>query len=215
VFVSGGTNAGAPNVWWVNGLPEGVDRLHNVGFDPAVHVAILLGDVYGDGIHTNFGLYHAEGPDFGQGVFATPFGTEAEPDAFSGVDGAQLIQFAPYGYNSQQAGLVEMRHPAGHLRRGGRLGPHPLYLSGVMVSINTNTQQQLSVRQISGSVHRVPESGGAAGRVRQHRHQLRLSVWAACRVAGGLRRNPRRAEFVDRRALAGLDLHGRQQQGRR
>ena len=138
VFLSGGTNAGAPNVWWVNGLPEGVDRLHNVGFDPAVQVAILLGDVYGDGTHTNFGLYHAEGPDFGQGVFATPLGTEAEPGAFSGVDGAQLIQFAPYGYNSQQAASWKCAIPLATFGVADAAALTNLHLSGVMVSINTN-----------------------------------------------------------------------------
>lgn len=138
VFVSGGTNAGAPNVWWVNSLPEGVDRLHNVGFDPAVHVAILLGDVYGDGNHTNFGLYHAEGPDFGQGVFSTPFGTEAEPDVFAGVAGAQLVQFAPYGYNSQQAASWKCAIPLATFGVADASALTNLYLSGVMVSINTN-----------------------------------------------------------------------------
>lgn len=138
VFLSGGTNAGAPNVWWVNSLPDGLDRLHNVGFDPAVQVAILLGDVYGDGTHKNFGLYHAEGPDFGQGVFATPLGTEAEPGAFSGVAGAQLIQFAPYGYNSQQAASWKCAIPLATFGVADAAALTNLHLSGVMVSINTN-----------------------------------------------------------------------------
>ena len=138
VFISGGTTAGADNFWYVNSLPDGLDRLHNVGFAPAVNVAIALGDVYGDGTHTNFGLYHSEGPDFGQGVFATPHGTEASPLTFSGVTGAQLIQFAPYGYNGQQAASWKCAIPLATFGVANAAALTNLHLSGVMVSINTN-----------------------------------------------------------------------------
>ena len=138
VFVSGGTTAGAAEFWHVNSLPDGLDRLHNVGFAPAVNVAIVLGDIYGDGTHTNFGLYHSEGPDFGQGVFATPHGTEASPETFTGVPGAQLIQFAPYGYNNQQAASWKCAIPLATFGVADALALTNLHLSGVMVSINTN-----------------------------------------------------------------------------
>ncbi len=138
VFVSAGTNRGADNVWYVNSLPDGLDRLHNVGFGPAVQCAILLGDVYGDANHTNFGLYHSEGPDFGQGVFATPYGTSGSPQTFSGVAGAKIIQFGAYGYNHQQASSWKCAIPLSFFGATNAQGLGNVYLSGLMISINTN-----------------------------------------------------------------------------
>ena len=111
IFVSGGTAAGADNFWYVNSLPNGLDRLHNVGFSPAVNVAILVGDIYGDGTQTNFGLYHAEGPDFGQGVFATPLGTEAEP-------GGEIPMGVEYENQEGSSALLEMLKRAEEAGRG-------------------------------------------------------------------------------------------------
>lgn len=138
VFVSGGTNRGADNFWFVNSLPSGLDHLHNVGFGPAVHCAILLGDIYGDANHTNFGMYHVEGPDFGQGVFGTPYGTESSPQAFYGVDGAKIIQFGAYGYNNQQASSWKCAIPLSFFGATNAQDLGNIYLSGLMISINTN-----------------------------------------------------------------------------
>ena len=138
VFVSGGTNRGADNFWYVNSRPDGVDRLHNVGFGPAVHCAILLGDIYGDANHTNFGMYHSTGPDFGQGVFETPYGTESSPQSFRGVPGSKIIQFGAYGYNNQQAASWKCAIPLAFFGVTNAQELGNVYLSGLMISINTN-----------------------------------------------------------------------------
>ena len=63
-----GDNSGT--LWNMNNQdPVGLDTLHNVGFNPAADVAILLGDVYGDGTFTNFNMYQPSGFQFGQGVY--------------------------------------------------------------------------------------------------------------------------------------------------
>ena len=49
--------------------PAGLDTLHNVAFNPPADIAILLGDVYGDGTFTNFNMYAPAGFQFGQGVY--------------------------------------------------------------------------------------------------------------------------------------------------
>ncbi len=138
VFVSAGTNRGADNVWYVNSAPDGLDRLHNVGFGPAVHCAILLGDIYGDANHTNFGLYHSAGPDFGQGVFAMPYGTSGSPQTFFGVTGAKINQFGAYGYNNQQASSWKAAIPLSFFGATNAQSLGNVYLSGLMISINTN-----------------------------------------------------------------------------
>jgi hypothetical protein len=75
------------NLWALNGPPLGLDRLHNVEFDPPMDIALLLGDEHGDGTFSNFSL--GDGSDFGQGVFylSRPSGT------FAPVAGARLSQF--------------------------------------------------------------------------------------------------------------------------
>ena len=71
-------------------------------------------------------------------MFTTPFGTETETNVFAGVAGAQLIQFAPYGYNSQQAASWKCAIPLAAFGVADAAALTNLYLSGVMVSINTN-----------------------------------------------------------------------------
>ena len=75
----------AATLWNYNGLPNGLDHLHNVLFNPAMDLAIVLGDEYGDGSFANFNL--GNGYNFGQGVYAMRAG------AFAPVDGARLSQF--------------------------------------------------------------------------------------------------------------------------
>ncbi|HMO03953.1 MAG TPA: S8 family serine peptidase [Kiritimatiellia bacterium] len=55
------------NLWDLNGLPLGLDNLHNVSFTGPMDFAIVLGDEYGDGTFTNFNL--GNGYNFGQGVY--------------------------------------------------------------------------------------------------------------------------------------------------
>lgn len=58
----------AENFWNMSDQdPYGLDKLHNAAFFQPVDIAILLGDVWGDGTFTNFNL--GNGSPFGQGVF--------------------------------------------------------------------------------------------------------------------------------------------------
>ncbi len=138
VFVSGGTNQGADNFWYVNSRPDGLDRLHNVGFGPSIQCAILLGDIYGDGNYSNFSLYYSAGKDFGQGVFATPYGTAGSPKSFSGLSGAKIIQFGAYGYSNQQASAWKCAIPLSTFGVSSVQDLGSIYISGLIISINTN-----------------------------------------------------------------------------
>ena len=77
---------GVENLWNLRGAPFGLDRLHNVALAPAAHVAIVLGDEFGDGAFPHFNL--ESGSDFGQGVFYL-----CRSNAFQPVPGARLSQF--------------------------------------------------------------------------------------------------------------------------
>lgn len=81
-------NAG--NLWSINGLPQGLDNLHNLALDPPMDIAIVLGDQWGDGTYTNFNL--ASGYDFGQGIYYLSSG-----GTFFPVGGAVLSQFGGMG----------------------------------------------------------------------------------------------------------------------
>jgi len=82
------------NFWNMNDQdPMGLDLLHNVAFFPAVDVAILLGDVYGDGTFTNFNMYDPAGFQFGQGVYYLNSGGSN----FWPMDSAKLSQFDGIG----------------------------------------------------------------------------------------------------------------------
>jgi hypothetical protein len=74
------------NLWAINGLPQGLDLLHNVWFNDAVDIALLLGDEWGDGTFTNFNL--ANGYDMGQGAYYT-----SGSGSFVPVAGAYIAQF--------------------------------------------------------------------------------------------------------------------------
>jgi len=54
------------NLWDQNGLPAGLDNMHNVSFTQPMDFALVLGDEYGDG---NFASFSFGGYDFGQGIF--------------------------------------------------------------------------------------------------------------------------------------------------
>jgi len=74
------------NLWSINGLPRGLDQLHNVWFNQKIDVALLLGDEWGDGTFTNFNL--GNGYDMGQGIYYC-----SGSGSFVPVAGAYLAQF--------------------------------------------------------------------------------------------------------------------------
>jgi peptidoglycan-N-acetylglucosamine deacetylase len=80
-------SAGVENLWNLHGTPFGLDHLHNVALSPAAHVAIVIGDEFGDGHFPHFNL--ESGSDFGQGVFYL----SSAATAFPPVPGARLSQF--------------------------------------------------------------------------------------------------------------------------
>ncbi len=77
---------GAETLWNLRGAPFGLDRLHNLALAPAAHVAIVVGDEYGDGSFPHFSL--ESGSDVGQGVFYL-----CRSNTFQPVPGATLSQF--------------------------------------------------------------------------------------------------------------------------
>ena len=79
-------SGGAENLWSLRGAPFGLDRLHNLALAPAAHVAIVVGDEYGDGSFPHFNL--ESGADFGQGVFFL-----CRSNTFQPVPGARFSQF--------------------------------------------------------------------------------------------------------------------------
>ena len=87
LFLSLDTLAGgAETLWNLRGAPFGLDRLHNLALVPAAHVAVVVGDEFGDGSFPHFNL--ESGTDFGQGVFYL-----CNSNAFQPVPGARLSQF--------------------------------------------------------------------------------------------------------------------------
>ena len=79
-------SGGVENLWNLRGAPFGLDRLHNLALTPAAHVAIVVGDEFGDGSFPHFNL--ESGSDFGQGAFYL-----CRSNAFQPVPGARLSQF--------------------------------------------------------------------------------------------------------------------------
>jgi len=81
------------NLWNKSGQPNALDKLHNVGFDSGMDIAIVLGDEYGDGTWASFTL--GGGADLGQGVFFL-----GGSGGFATVSGAHLSQFDGTGTNA-------------------------------------------------------------------------------------------------------------------
>ena len=77
----------ASNLWDFTGTPYSLDQLHNVAFNPAVNLAILLGDEYGDGNFMHFNL--ESGADLGQGAFYI----DSAAKRFLPIPGVRLSQF--------------------------------------------------------------------------------------------------------------------------
>ena len=148
IFLGGGTNAGSGNFWNFNGLPNGIDQLHNAAFQPNVNVAILLGDVYGDGTFTNFDMYGNTLFNYGQGVFATP----GSGTAFLPVGGAKLSQFGGYGVGNRLAANWECAIPLATFGVTNASALTNLYMSGLMVTYFTsNNNRFISGRYLGAS----------------------------------------------------------------
>ncbi|HMP76764.1 MAG TPA: alpha-amylase family glycosyl hydrolase [Kiritimatiellia bacterium] len=148
VFLSGGANAGSGNLWGFSGMPEGLDTLHNTAYQPAINVAILLGDVYGDGSYSNFNMYRGDGFSFGQGIFATP----SDGTAFAPVAGALLSQFGGYGYSNRLASNWESAIPLSAFGVSNAASLTNLYISGLMVTGGTsNDNRFISGRYLGAS----------------------------------------------------------------
>ncbi|MGD9874094.1 MAG: hypothetical protein AB7T27_07455 [Kiritimatiellia bacterium] len=77
----------ANNVWNLYGDPQGLELLHNVWLEPAMDIAIVLGDEYGDGTYSSFNL--GNGYNYGQGVYYL----SGSSSSFWPVAGAKLSQY--------------------------------------------------------------------------------------------------------------------------
>jgi glycosidase len=138
IFVSGGVNAGSDNLWNFDGAPAGLDQLHNAAFSPAIHAAILLGDVFGDGNFSEFNMYKDDGFPFGQGIFATPSGG----DAFAPVPGSSLNQYAGYGPDDRIAAIWECAIPLSFFGVASAQELDNLHLAGLMVTGGTTNNNR-------------------------------------------------------------------------
>jgi hypothetical protein len=134
VFLSGGTNVGSSNLWNYSVSPEGLNKLHNTAYQPPVNIAMLLGDVYGDGTFFNFEMYTNGGFQFGQGVFELVDST----DSIAAVAGAKLSQFGGYGPGSRLAANWECAIPLAAFGVTNASALTNLYLSGLMVTGGTD-----------------------------------------------------------------------------
>lgn len=147
IFLSGGANPGTGNFWGFNSLPLGLDFLHNAAFQPDVNVAILLGDVWGDGTYTNFQMYGSGGYNFGQGIFATP----SDGTSFAPVSGARLSQFGGYGPTNRLAANWESSIPLAAFGVTNATSLTNLYVSGLMVTASTSNNNRFISGRYLGS----------------------------------------------------------------
>lgn len=111
-----------------------MNYLHNTAYQPAVNIAILLGDVWGDGTSFDFKMYATNGFEFGQGVFELIDST----DSIVAVDGAKLSQFGGYGPGNRLASEWECAIPLTAFGVTNASALTNLYLSGLMVTGTTD-----------------------------------------------------------------------------
>lgn len=159
-------SGGVENLWGLRGAPFGLDRLHNVALAPAAHVAIVLGDEYGDGVFPHFNL--ESGTDFGQGAFYL-----CNSNAFQPVPGARLSQFDGPGDaatagtdddGNRQTDRWEMAIPWRSLNAaGGWRSVRSLYVSGVMASDGVSGNDRFLSGNYLGAAATGTLSGGNYG----------------------------------------------------
>jgi hypothetical protein len=153
----------AINLWNLNGLPDGLDKLHNVTFTKPMDIVIVLGDEWGDGTFTNFNL--GDGYNFGQGLFYLSTGSSS----FWPMASARLSQFDGTGTTAVAAGdddgnrltdRWECRIPWSSLGAANGISDITnCRLAGVIVSTSTNGQN----RYISGNYLGVSASPATNG----------------------------------------------------
>ncbi len=146
----------AHNLWSISGLPQGLDYLHNIWLEPAMDIAIVLGDEYGDGLYTNFQL--GDGYDFGQGVYYL-----SGSGSFVPVAGAKLSQFDGTGTvatastdddGNRLTDRWECSIPWGSLNAPAGIGSiSNCWLAGVIVSSSTNGQDRYVSANVLGAAN--------------------------------------------------------------
>ncbi len=135
----------ANNLWTLQGLPQGLDQLHNLGLDPGMDIAIVLGDEYGDGIYTNFNL--GDGYNFGQGVFYLSTGSgrfvPVADAALSQYDGTGIVATASVDDDGNRpTDRWECRIPWSSLNApAGLASITNCWMAGVIASSSTNSEQ--------------------------------------------------------------------------
>ena len=102
-------------------------------FQEPAFVAILLGDVYGDGAnYPNFNMYKGDGFNWGQGVWFVGSGATT----FSSVNNAKLSQFGGYGPDSRLAANWECSLPLWTLGVTNAAQLTNLFVSGLIVNFS-------------------------------------------------------------------------------
>ena len=137
------------NLWDQNGMPNGLDVLHNLRFTQPMDFAIVLGDEWGDGTFPNFNL--GNGYDFGQGIFYL------SATSFVPVANSRLAQYDGIGTNrvagqnddgNRQTDRWEASIPWASLGAAGSHSVTSLFVAGVIASDGENSPD----RYLSGNV---------------------------------------------------------------
>ena len=158
-------SGGAENLWNLRGTPFGLDRLHNVALSPAAHVAIVVGDEFGDGTFPHFNL--ASGSDFGQGVFYL-----CASNSFQPVPGARLSQFDGSGSaavasadddGNRQTDRWEVAIPWRSLNAANWRSVRSLHMSGLIASDGVSGSDRYLSGNFLGAAAAGTLSGGNYG----------------------------------------------------
>jgi len=141
----------AENLWHLSGLPEGLDKMHNVRFVEPMDVAILLGDQYGDKVaYTNFTVGGDSGPNLGQGIYYLA----RSSGKFSPMTGATLSQFTepnPTAATARQTTHWEARLPWSALNASyPPAEDNNLFLCGVIASGSTSGDDRYLSKSLLG-----------------------------------------------------------------
>jgi peptidoglycan/xylan/chitin deacetylase (PgdA/CDA1 family) len=158
----------ASNLWNFTGTPYGLDKLHNVLFNPGVNLAILLGDEFGDGAFMHFNL--ESGSDFGQGAFYI----DTTIKRFIPVPGTKLSQYdgatnAPTvssdDDSNRQTDRWEIAIPWASLNAPlGVRSIGALYVSGLIASDGTsNNDRYLSSNYLGANIAGMLDAHGNYG----------------------------------------------------